>query len=688
MNIEKSGFYYTNQMARPFLLSAEKVIGAETMAEIYAKSGVPAKYCPPPDNSLKEFDFAYFSAIVAVMQEVYGLQHEIFLQIGEETQSKTVPYYEGLFSLSQYALSVFSVETRLFQGLKIMADVFRRFTDQYTTVEDGGAYFIYTIHHCPVCWGRQADKPICYIAAALIQAGFQRMFKHQTLRIEEVACHAKGDKACVFHIWKELLPSTAQPQPTEHPLKKLYHRLLNWIAPQPENVDLVKDFEAEEIAFLWEWIIPLNLLSAFTLLLFVPLVPLVYQPQYYFFAMILSSLLVLNNLTIAATAYRWWKRIDVCKLIFMQCLFSYLITAVGMVVNQRLSFAYSLYILTTTAVIALMPYPGRWLVSLYLTIDLLYTATIPLFQDNAVKWQMFTFSLGLLVNIMFMTLGHTFLARARLQTFTNLWQTKRLKQLAETYTSANDQLLTTNRFLQEELALARDMQQSLLQKSRPDLSGLAIICDSSPARQVGGDFYAYKIFQNWSKYTFAVGDVSGKGVSAALLMATSLSLFNTHLTPDLPPHELLKKLDQFLLPYTKPRRQNCALCVVELNLQAAPRLIIANAGGIPPYIKRASGAVVWPEIGGFALGQGLSELLGYQQIDVSLAKGDLVILVSVVEAMNERRELFGFDRLQALIERAPSTDPTAMLNFLKQEITLFVGETEPHDDMTIVVVQV
>jgi len=250
--------------------------------------------------------------------------------------------------------------------------------------------------------------------------------------------------------------------------------------------------------------------------------------------------------------------------------------------------------------------------------------------------------------------------------------------------------------LHSDLVLAREIQQSLLPPSSPNWPDLEVVCYTQPAFEVGGDFYAYyastqaRVLLN--KYILAVGDVSGKGVSAALLMATSLSQFDASLSLKLTATERLAYLDETLMPYTKPRRQNCALCYVELVgvNTVRPVLKAINAGCIPPYLKHADGSVEWAAIGGFALGQGLGAQAGYQEIRHLLLKGDMIILTSdgLVEASNTTPEMFGFERLEQAIISGPTSSAAAMLDHLKAEIAAYVGEAEPHDDITIVVVQV
>ncbi|MCB0208590.1 MAG: serine/threonine-protein phosphatase [Anaerolineae bacterium] len=247
-----------------------------------------------------------------------------------------------------------------------------------------------------------------------------------------------------------------------------------------------------------------------------------------------------------------------------------------------------------------------------------------------------------------------------------------------------------------DLVLAREIQQSLLPPPIPKWPDLEVVCYTQPAFEVGGDFYAYHASRQarvlLNKYSLAVGDVSGKGVSAALLMATSLSQFDASMSLKLTPTARLAYLDEALLPYTKPRRQNCALCYVELVgvNTVRPVLKAVNAGCIPPYLKHLDGSIEWAGIGGFALGQGLGAQVGYQEISHLLSRGDMIILTSdgLIEASNLTSDMYGFERFEQAIRTGPTTSAQAMLDHLKADLTAYVGEAEPHDDITIVVAQV
>jgi len=293
----------------------------------------------------------------------------------------------------------------------------------------------------------------------------------------------------------------------------------------------------------------------------------------------------------------------------------------------------------------------------------------------------------------------------------NSWLLEAEKKAREATELANTNLSDMNKHLQilnnkmqDELSLAREIQYSLLPSPNPDWL-LDVLCFTTPARAIGGDFYTYHQFTSATQpsnehYAVAIGDVSGKGVSAALLMAASLSKLEALFAHDYSPIQRLTYLDEAIMHYTKPRQQNCALCYVELAITADrcfAQLTVINAGCIPPYIKRREGMVEQPEIGGFALGEGLSTEFEYQPHICELQAGDMVILVSdgVVEAKNNIGEMLSFERLEQIIRTSPIiknrvdiNSSEIMLNHIKQAVFTFTQEAEQHDDMTIVVIQI
>jgi len=254
-----------------------------------------------------------------------------------------------------------------------------------------------------------------------------------------------------------------------------------------------------------------------------------------------------------------------------------------------------------------------------------------------------------------------------------------------------------------DLDMAYNIQRGLLRPARADYQSLNLVCYTQSARQIGGDFYTYRFFPQANQCSFVVGDVSGKGIPAALLMATCLSQFDAHITPDILPEEFIRVIDKAFTPYMKPYNQNCAMIYGQVKLannETSSDFIQAeffNAGCVMPLIRWLDGRVEWLEIGGIPLGMGLGNESGYTGITLTLQTGDMIILCSdgVIEAMNERREMFGFEQLYQTVMAFSPINPTdsknqsgLLVKHIKNRVQQFIGGIEPHDDLTIMVIQV
>jgi signal transduction histidine kinase/serine phosphatase RsbU (regulator of sigma subunit) len=258
--------------------------------------------------------------------------------------------------------------------------------------------------------------------------------------------------------------------------------------------------------------------------------------------------------------------------------------------------------------------------------------------------------------------------------------------------------------IQKELDIARRIQESLLPHPEFDWSGPDTVCYSTAARDVGGDFYAYYSAHGSDgrqRFRIAIGDVSGKGMPAALLMAVSLASFQSTVVQTVPPAQVLNHLNQVIFSYTRNTRQNCALICLEFvpydgstpgngSEYVLWGLRAANAGCIAPLIRSVDGSVTWLDVSGLPLGAGLAPDFNYQEANLNLSPGDVVVLTSdgVVEATDANGRMFGFERLERAVGAGPTTSAEAMSTYLRAEVDAFVGNVEPHDDLTIVVVQV
>lgn len=255
----------------------------------------------------------------------------------------------------------------------------------------------------------------------------------------------------------------------------------------------------------------------------------------------------------------------------------------------------------------------------------------------------------------------------------------------------NHRLKALNSQFEADLIFAQKVQQNLLPNSRPNWPDLDIIFYTYSAKRIGGDFYNYHLAED-DKYSIAVNDVSGHGLSAALIMAVSLSLLNVALPLSLRPRDLINHLSEKMKPYTKATGHNWALTYTQLEPghESDWRLHITNAGGIPPYIRRSDGSVEWVEVFGPPLGTDLYAPDEYDELITTLNQGDLLIIITdgVTEAKNRSGNMFGFNQFKEIIEQGPNTSAMAMLNHLKRAVITFMEGLEPHDDITIVVVHV
>lgn len=247
--------------------------------------------------------------------------------------------------------------------------------------------------------------------------------------------------------------------------------------------------------------------------------------------------------------------------------------------------------------------------------------------------------------------------------------------------------------LEEELELARGIQSRMLPKQPPSIPGVSIAAVSLPAREVGGDFYDFlpidAIDHGNGRMGVLVGDVSGKAVSGALVMAASLSVLRVLVEADATVEEVLHRANQRLCrDVQKGMFVALVYAVIDVERQL---LSFANAGLTQPILCRvAESAPRYLEAEGDTFPLGIVKNSAYRTTQVALEPGDLLVFYSdgVLEAMNVKRELFGFDRLLASVAEGRRLGATALLDKLQVDVARHVGTAEQHDDVTIVVLKV
>jgi serine phosphatase RsbU (regulator of sigma subunit) len=236
--------------------------------------------------------------------------------------------------------------------------------------------------------------------------------------------------------------------------------------------------------------------------------------------------------------------------------------------------------------------------------------------------------------------------------------------------------------IEQELRVARLIQQTLLPKHVPDLPGYQLAAYYQPAREVGGDFYDFMELDD-GHLGLVVGDVTDKGVPAALVMATTRTMLRASAQRLDSPGEVLKRVNDVIVPDIPPNM--FITCLYAILDPETGLLRYANAGHDLPYRRRSSNGGA-EELRATGMPLGLLPGMSYEEKEIVLERGDSVLFYSdgLVEAHDPQRDMFGFPRLQGLVG-AHRSDGPAMVNFLLSELTRFTGEEwEQEDDITLV----
>ncbi len=202
--------------------------------------------------------------------------------------------------------------------------------------------------------------------------------------------------------------------------------------------------------------------------------------------------------------------------------------------------------------------------------------------------------------------------------------------------------------MEQELQSARNIQQASLPKEVPTLEGWQLSPYYKPAREVGGDFYDFHLLSE-DHLGMVVGDATGKGVPAALVMATTCGMLQvTAQTLDSSsPGEVLERVNETLLARIPPNMfVTCFYCILDPK---SASLRYANAGHDLPYLRHRNGEAEELRARGMPLG--LMPAMRYEQKEVVLDAGESALFYSdgLVEAHSPKGEMFGFPRLRALV---------------------------------------
>jgi serine phosphatase RsbU (regulator of sigma subunit) len=235
--------------------------------------------------------------------------------------------------------------------------------------------------------------------------------------------------------------------------------------------------------------------------------------------------------------------------------------------------------------------------------------------------------------------------------------------------------------LEQELEVARSIQQASLPEEVPKLEGWQISPYYQPAREVGGDFYDFHLLSEGC-LGVVVGDATGKGVPAALVMSTTCGMLQlaARALGSPFPGEVLEQVNETL--FARIPSNTFVICFYAILDPESGTLRYANAGHDLPYLRRVGGDAEELRARGMPLG--LMPGMSYEEKEIVLEDGEAALFYSdgLVEAHDSQGEMFGFPRLRALI--AEHGEEQALGDFLLEELYTFVGEGwEQEDDITL-----
>lgn len=281
----------------------------------------------------------------------------------------------------------------------------------------------------------------------------------------------------------------------------------------------------------------------------------------------------------------------------------------------------------------------------------------------------------------------------------NILEVRLLNQKARSYSRALEetvQELETSREVirlknleeqkrsEAELSLAQETQESLLPRSLPQLENFRIHAFNSPTRYVGGDFYDFLPLSS-GEWMGVLADVSGKGISAALLSSMVLGALNMKLRSGTPMQEVLNRINLLLCEKSLPF-QFVTLFLFSLNPQGQGQFISA-AHNVAYLFRSATKKIEWLAPDAFALG--MFEGASYQSRPLHLDEGDILVVYSdgLTDAQNHEEEMFGEERLLGIIRDSAPLGSCALKDRLLLAIQNFTRGSPQTDDITLLVIE-
>jgi phosphoserine phosphatase RsbU/P len=239
--------------------------------------------------------------------------------------------------------------------------------------------------------------------------------------------------------------------------------------------------------------------------------------------------------------------------------------------------------------------------------------------------------------------------------------------------------------MKHDLEIAKDIQSWLLPGAPLQIPGYGIAYATRPANTVAGDYYDVILRPGTApgedRVLFVVADVAGKSIPAAMLMATFQASLRTLASSRAPLDQLARDVNRYACSNSQEGRRFTTAFLAELD-PATGDITYVNAGHNVPILRRKSGLIERPEVGGIPIGVLLDSV--YQLGTTRLENGDWLVIFTdgVVEAENSAGEEYDEPRLVRMIDRGAGSTPAEMLRGLLADLDQFVGNAPQHDDIT------
>jgi predicted hydrocarbon binding protein len=201
-------YYYPNKMVRIVLLAMEEVMGRNGVSAVLNLAQLRHlvnNY--PPNNFDRQVTFADLGTLMRSLDEMYGPRggRGLALRAGRACFKYGLKEFGPVLGIADLAFRLLPLHMKLKVGADVFAETFNKFSDQVVRLGEAEDRFLWENVRCPVCWGRRAEAPVCFLAVGILQEALYWVSGGKNFEVYETACVARGDEACTIIIEKKPL---------------------------------------------------------------------------------------------------------------------------------------------------------------------------------------------------------------------------------------------------------------------------------------------------------------------------------------------------------------------------------------------------------------------------------------------------------------------------------------------------